>query len=540
MAAQQSARSVEQIIDYTFQAKRYLLLQALTAAGAVEEDWDGNRRLSQLGTALTEFLFTHIAYEADRTRGVMLRLGIFRESDETVNPAMLSRRDLPSLLDLPSFAKALLHPDTDIPVVATFSEQAQIPVPPTSAHCVHFNGTIEEAHAADILAAENSQNLPTTPLNPGVSSKDQDFGTFIDFSCFYDTWNGEPVQTIPGVFSEIADSGVQKHCQASAKRRAPPVYGPVEKRRTPKHTSPFNLDDTLATYLCEEAERCKRYGCAPPDQSFFTPAVKATIRDLGEAESNTLTKIWVYIASPYSIVALRELLQNSKERQILPEKHTPVQLSKAERFSLIQRLNKHIAYAQLLRRYHVLELFKDCGGPGTPSGTRYVLTTQSNFGMSRRRPGNPMNLAEAEVTTRMMQEMHPEIRSNSDEYQVLYRVVRDIRKLGRRLYALETTFGGRGILGLMLGPGAAGQPGIGISDKMILSVSDSVFSSFVEFLDKHQGSELRELSAALSAMIDVLLSGSPPHREPFKLETFPPSEILRYPKGFPGLLSMLN
>jgi hypothetical protein len=71
MATEQTAQMVEQIIGYTFRVKRYLLFRALTAAGAVIEDWDGNRKLAQFGTALTEFLLTHIAYEADATRGDM-------------------------------------------------------------------------------------------------------------------------------------------------------------------------------------------------------------------------------------------------------------------------------------------------------------------------------------------------------------------------------------------------------------------------------------------------------------------------------------
>jgi hypothetical protein len=35
----------------------------------VEEDWDGNRKLAQLGTALSEFLLNYLAFEAGITRG---------------------------------------------------------------------------------------------------------------------------------------------------------------------------------------------------------------------------------------------------------------------------------------------------------------------------------------------------------------------------------------------------------------------------------------------------------------------------------------
>ena len=70
MATEQDAQMVEKIIGYTFQSKRNLLFQALTAAGAVEAEWEGNRKLAQFGTALTEFLFTYLGYEgqADRSK----------------------------------------------------------------------------------------------------------------------------------------------------------------------------------------------------------------------------------------------------------------------------------------------------------------------------------------------------------------------------------------------------------------------------------------------------------------------------------------
>jgi hypothetical protein len=70
MATEQDVHMVEGIIGYSFQSKRNLLFQALTAAGAVELEWEGNRKLAQFGTALAEFLYVHLAYEvqADRSK----------------------------------------------------------------------------------------------------------------------------------------------------------------------------------------------------------------------------------------------------------------------------------------------------------------------------------------------------------------------------------------------------------------------------------------------------------------------------------------
>lgn len=69
MASIDSAQAIENIIDYTLRHGYENLLKALTAAGAVEEDWDGNRRLAQFGTALSEFLLNYLAFEAGVERG---------------------------------------------------------------------------------------------------------------------------------------------------------------------------------------------------------------------------------------------------------------------------------------------------------------------------------------------------------------------------------------------------------------------------------------------------------------------------------------
>ena len=64
-----SAQVIENIVGYRFRSRHDDLQKALRAAGAVEEDWDGNRKLAQLGTAISEFLLNYLAFEAGVTRG---------------------------------------------------------------------------------------------------------------------------------------------------------------------------------------------------------------------------------------------------------------------------------------------------------------------------------------------------------------------------------------------------------------------------------------------------------------------------------------
>jgi hypothetical protein len=73
------AQAIEEIVGYKFRSRHADLLKALTAAGAVEEDWDGNRKLAQLGTALSEFLLNYLAFEAGITRG-KARASVTRKS----------------------------------------------------------------------------------------------------------------------------------------------------------------------------------------------------------------------------------------------------------------------------------------------------------------------------------------------------------------------------------------------------------------------------------------------------------------------------
>jgi hypothetical protein len=69
MASILNAQAVENIIGYKFQHGHDQLRKALTAAGVLDEDWDGNRKLAQFGTALSEFILTYLAFEAEATRG---------------------------------------------------------------------------------------------------------------------------------------------------------------------------------------------------------------------------------------------------------------------------------------------------------------------------------------------------------------------------------------------------------------------------------------------------------------------------------------
>jgi len=63
---------IEDLIHYVFRS-RDLLELALTAAGAEENNHDGNRKLGQLGVSLLEFFSVLVGFKSNRTRGTHAR-----------------------------------------------------------------------------------------------------------------------------------------------------------------------------------------------------------------------------------------------------------------------------------------------------------------------------------------------------------------------------------------------------------------------------------------------------------------------------------
>jgi hypothetical protein len=220
--------------------------------------------------------------------------------------------------------------------------------------------------------------------------------------------------------------------------------------------------DVLGTYLTEEERKCQAWGHRTPQNTFLTPPIQQAIKNLGKGKTEVLAKILIHIGSPCLIGALQDILESCKTREeymALQATSTP---SKAERVQLIASLDHAMSRFQLLRRYHVLQLFKDCGGPGT--STWGILMTPSSPARPPNTRGNPLNRSVADVTARMMRDTFPNVDSSTDDYKTKYRWISDIRRLGQRLHMLETRFG-EGFLGLMLDQGLAGTD-VGITDKM--------------------------------------------------------------------------
>lgn len=86
MAPQEHVKKVENIIGYTFYSARFIN-QALLAAGAEDENYDGNRKLSQIGVSLVDTLLAVIVYGTGASRGenlasIMTEMKVTNDSQE--------------------------------------------------------------------------------------------------------------------------------------------------------------------------------------------------------------------------------------------------------------------------------------------------------------------------------------------------------------------------------------------------------------------------------------------------------------------------
>lgn len=68
MVTNEHVKAVEAVIGYNFK-QRWLICQALTAAGAEEDNYDGNRQLSQLGASLVDTILAILMYNTGVNRG---------------------------------------------------------------------------------------------------------------------------------------------------------------------------------------------------------------------------------------------------------------------------------------------------------------------------------------------------------------------------------------------------------------------------------------------------------------------------------------
>ncbi|KAH4042539.1 hypothetical protein HBH49_248420 [Parastagonospora nodorum] len=594
MASSASAQAVENIIAYKFQSKHDFLPKALTAAGAVEEDWDGNRKLALFGSALSEFLLHYLAFEAGITRAyasdfkskvssneqrafvarqtgisrhirfneregaqspsvlakavnaiigvvfldcggdinVVLRtmrhLGLFTCAGQSIDPTLLSLDEFSESIDVASLARSLFRADGGrySPSITSSNDQ-------------------NTSMSSSITLPRTTGLLPGFENGAGPSSNPDDY-SYLTGELNVDSIEDRSPNNNLQIVRPVANGGDDASwCDTNSTARRP--QKPPEKqsrvhwdesgqRKKRRECSTRARVDGSGSHLDEEVRKCQVFGVRPPQDTFLTLDVQEKVQELGKEKTEVLTKILVHIASPCLIGGLQEILESCRTQKRCPALETTSPLSTARRFHLIAVLGQEISHSQFLRRYHVLRLFMDCGGLET--SVCEVIMTPANFAGPSNKRGNPVNRSVADVTTKMIAEIFPEIIYQTSEYRAKYRWITDVRRLGKRLHLLETKFG-QGVLGLILDQGIAGTD-TGITDAMIMLPTDAEYARFLEILDRSQGNLLRAFSAAVLPVVQALTIGTPPERGRFKMEDITTNAIAKYPKGSLDFLDLIS
>lgn len=165
-----------------------------------------------------------------------------------------------------------------------------------------------------------------------------------------------------------------------------------------------------------------------------------------------LRLLYFTIGSCQSLLAFKETLRLAREMpdSIYPsgECASGKNMSTAERFQEISRLNRTEALCVLLRRCHIVILF-ETERQHLCQRDAIIVETPSTFGTGQKpEMGNPEVRLEALLTEAMMYKMNPGLRKETDEFKKLRGQVTQLRRLAKLLRILTGKFG-FGILALL-------------------------------------------------------------------------------------------
>lgn len=387
----------------------------------------------------------------------LTKSSVFTQSDRLIDPAAMSLRRTTSLPDLESLLKNLVgdvYEQTSHSNNGDLTDKSSVRL--SSSENTTTDGAPDMHHSIRDFR-EEQPNLLQGRVSP---DENFDMDIFVDYSPPMETLRTGLEHDGQERSSCNTDTSVHQTQQSTKKRKSRPGVS-SEGRKKPLATK----DDALNRYILDETEKCKAMGHSLPHNTFLTQTTQRAALKFGTGKAKTVLKILAHIASTQSIAGLQKLLTGLRDGTIETPVHHNGPMSITDRFTLICSFTAVISLYQLLRRYHVLELFRECRGSAMPSCSGSILITPHNFDSVPKRPGNPKNMSEALVTANMMEQVFPSISIRSDNYESNFRRMKLLRKLGQRLDKFAIRFG-EGILGLIPDHGFTGQSDADISDNM--------------------------------------------------------------------------
>ena len=253
--------------------------------------------------------------------------------------------------------------------------------------------------------------------------------------------NSEAISTTP---EEQENGRLVSRCQSDSGAQS----GTTRTTNSKMTTSPTVaqcIQHMINEFLARERQKCINHNINPITDEILRPEIQHGLAKLG---NKFLVTLFLKIGGPQQIIALRRIACNERAENIDHSSLFEGGLSTGGRLRLIFALDEKVASSQLSRWYHILELFKSCGGCDALSSSGNLNTTPATFGGPGQSRGNPIHREDARVARDMVHECFPDIPVNSSEFRSKLRLMKQIRKLGKRLHLLVRTFG-EGILGLM-------------------------------------------------------------------------------------------
>ncbi|EAW11894.1 RNase3 domain protein [Aspergillus clavatus NRRL 1] len=385
---------IEQISGYRFRDER-LLHEAMTAAGADENNHDGNRPLAQVGKSFVELCSVKFGYLNRTERALKIQ-------------------------NINNDRCALIAKEIGIDQHLTY--------------CPRHQGYSKKVLNIAVNALIGAINIDSDSEEVTITALHR-IG-----------WFSFPLNKELGL--KTGRSGSKSSKNLAEPRTTKPLENQTcSARLDSMERVNEGISVSLRLLLESETQRCVAHQMKPPQETYFGEAARAELlavqTEFPKASLDLLT-LFFTLAGPQSIVGFQEnilgALAASNPLAELYYTEAPPQ----QRFAIIRTLEQIECHYDILKNYHTWQLYQSCTGQHE-SGRLHIISYESH---PTRQSGNPINLRESRTTERMVALICPEAEPNSTIFESNYNKFKSLRRKGKRLQSLIDIFG-LGILGLM-------------------------------------------------------------------------------------------
>ncbi|KGO75172.1 hypothetical protein PITC_057930 [Penicillium italicum] len=343
----------------------------------------------------------------------------------------------------------------------------------------------------------------------------------------------EPLWADPGSSSRI-DGIIQVLEEPSIRQASRKRQCDTQLSNRPNKRAATSSRSKYGGFLEKEIEKCKAKGHPLPCETFFQRHIEESLLS-NSGFSDSLGTILIRIADAGSFICLRNAILNSTSSS---GGRVSRQTPRKDRYEIMEGLDGNVAFNVFLKRYHLMELFRDCGGLQSRSSTCSISYTAESFSSASRKRGNPKHNEDAVITEKMMREVFPQLPRDNPEYERRRRAMTRLRIIGRRYQALVDKFG-QSVLCFLQPCSLTAELDKGVSDNMICDLNEKDFKLLIELLENSQGTSLRDLCTKANPVVDNLIFGHQERIQGLRLQEVQTEDIIAIPKGSPDMELLL-